>query len=151
MTKTLDSRCVPYSRLNIGQSYAENVCLPPVRNRSYLAGHNNGKHTLDTIYAKSVTMMQRIAINKTLKCALVNNSFNDQRSLMQSNFTIISEAWRIESSSSLSSVCGKIKTHIFLGLYIRIIACRAIRDFKDIMDVDTFIDNLNCLDLLLSS
>ncbi len=35
-------------------------------------------------------MMQRIAICKNSKmCYLVNNSFNDQRRLMQSNFNMI--------------------------------------------------------------
>ncbi len=67
--------------------------LHPDSHISYLAGLNNGKHALDKIYAKSVTMIQRKAISKNSKmCYLVNNSFNDERSLMQSNFIIISNA-----------------------------------------------------------
>ncbi len=67
-------------------------CLPPDSHRSYLAGLHNGKHALDKIYAKSVTMLQRMAISKNSKmCYLVNNSFNDQISLMQCNFNIISK------------------------------------------------------------
>ncbi len=42
-------------------------CLPPDSHISYLAGLNNGKHALDKIYAKSVTMIQRRAISKNSK------------------------------------------------------------------------------------
>ncbi len=86
--------------------------------RSYLAGLNNGKHAIDKIYAKSVRMIQGMAISKknSKMCYLVNNSFNDQRRLMQSNFNIINKAWRTGSSSSLSSVCSSIKSfNLFSG------------------------------------
>ncbi len=43
-------------------------CLTPDIHRSYLAGLNNGKHAIDKIYAKSVTMIQRMVISKTVKC-----------------------------------------------------------------------------------
>ncbi len=56
-------------------------------------------------------MIQMMDISKNSKmCYLVNNNFNDQRCLMQSNFNIISEAWRTGNSSSLSSVCSSIKS-----------------------------------------
>ncbi len=56
-------------------------------------------------------MIQRMAISKNSKmCYLVNNSFNDQRSLMESNFNIISKAFRTGSSSSLSSVCSNTQS-----------------------------------------
>ncbi len=54
------------------------LCLPPDSHRSHLAGLNTGKHAIDKIYAKSVTMIQRMAVIKNSKmCYLVNNSFND--------------------------------------------------------------------------
>ncbi len=97
-------------------------CLPPDSHQSYMAGHNNGKHAFDKVYTKSVTMIQRMAISKKSKmCYLVNNSFNDQRSLMQSNFNILSKDWRTGSSSSLGSVCSSIKSFsLFLRMYKRI-------------------------------
>ncbi len=125
-------------------------CLPPDSHRSYLAGLNNGKLALDKIYAKSVTMIQRMAINKNSKmCYLVNNSLKDKRSLMQSNFNIISKAWRTASSSSLSSVCSSIKS---FSLYSETAqkdkpVAQAIRDFKGFMDGDIFIDNFNSADI----
>ncbi len=58
-------------------------CLPPDCHISYFAGLNKGKHAINNIYAKSVTMIQRMAISKNSKmCYLVNNSFDDQKSLM---------------------------------------------------------------------
>ncbi len=105
------------------------------------------KHALDQIYAKSVTVM---AISKTSKiCHLVNNSFNDQRSLMQSSFNIISKVWRMGRSCSLSSVCSSIKS---FNLFSETAqkdkpVVQAIMDFKGLMDGDIFIDNLNSADI----
>ncbi len=125
-------------------------CLSPDSHRSYLAGLNNGKHLIDQIYAKSVTMKQRKAISKNSKmCYLVNNSFNDQRSLTQINFNIISKAWRIGSSSSLSSVCSSNKSFSLFSESAQKDkpVVQAIRDFKGFIYGDIFIDNFNSGDI----
>ncbi len=80
-------------------------------------------------------------------CYLVNNSFNDQRSLMQSNFNIISNA-SLESVVVLV-VCRSIK---WFSLFSETAqrdkpVVQAIRDFKGFMDGDTFIDNFNSVDI----
>ncbi len=92
-------------------------------------------------------------------CYLVNNSFNDQRILMQSNFNIISKAWRNGDSSSLSSVCCSIKSFSLFSETAQKAkpVVHAIRDLKVFMDGDIFIDSFNsaditdCLDLLSRS
>ncbi len=125
-------------------------CLPPDSHRSYLACVNNGKHAIDKIHAKSVTMIQRMAISKNSKmCHLINNSFNDQRSLMPSNFNIISKAWRTVSSSSLSNVCSSIKPFSVFSETAQKDkhVVQAIRDIKGYMDGDIFIDNFNSADI----
>ncbi len=87
-----------------------------------------------------------MAISKNSKmCYLVNNSFNDQRSSMQSNLNISSKAWRIGSSNSLSSVCSSIKSFSLFCEDKPVL--QAIRDFKDFTDVDIFIDNFNFADI----
>ncbi len=82
-------------------------------------------------------------------CYLVNNSFNDQRSFMQSNFNIIGKAWRTGSSSSLNSVCSSIKSFSLFSETAQkdkpVIP--AIRDFKRFTDGDIFIDNFNSADI----
>ncbi len=122
--------------------------LPPDSHRSYLAGLN--KHAIDKIYAKSVIMIQRMAISKNSKmCCLVNNSINDQRSLMQSNFNIISKAWRAGSSSRLSSVCSSIKSFSLFSESAQKDkpVVLAIRHFKGFMDGDIVTDNFNSADI----
>ncbi len=126
-------------------------CLPPDSHRSYLAGLNNGKHEFDKIYAKSVTMIQRMAISKNSKmCYPVNNSFNGQNSWMQSKFNIICKAWRTGSCSSLRSVCSSKKKSFSLiseTAQKDKLVVQVIRDFKCFMDGDVFIDSFNSGDI----
>ncbi len=95
-------------------------------------------------------MIQRMAISKNSKmCYLVNNSFNDQRSLMQSDFNIISKAWRTGNSSSLSSMCSSIKSFSMFSENAQKdkLLVQVIRDFKGFMDGDIFIDNFYSADI----
>ncbi len=82
-------------------------------------------------------------------CYLVNNSFNDQRSLMQINLNIISKAWRTGSSSRLSSVCSSIKSFSLFSETAQNDkpVVQAIRDFKGFMDGNIFIDNFDSSDI----
>ncbi len=68
---------------------------------------------------------------------------------MQSNFNIISKAWRTGSSSSLSSVCSSIKSFRLFSETAQKDkpVVLAIRDFKGFLDGDIFIDNFNSADL----
>ncbi len=110
LTVLLDSKCSHYygcEAWDLNQSQTIHIfavswkkatrkvwCLPPDSHISYLAGLNNDNNALDKIYAKSVTMIHKMAISKsTQMCYLVNNSFNDQKRLMQCNFNIISKSW----------------------------------------------------------
>ncbi len=84
-------------------------------------------------------MIQRMDISKNSKmCYLINNSFNDQRSLMQSNFNIISKAWRTGSSSSLSSECSSIMSFSLFSATAQNDkpVVHVIRDVKGFMDGD---------------
>ncbi len=94
--------------------------------------------------------MASMHLSKNSKmCYLVNNSFNDQRSLMQSIFNIISKDWRTGSSSNLSSVCSSIKSFSLFSetAHKDKTVVQAIRDFKGFMDGDIFIDNFNSADI----
>ncbi len=62
------SQAIHRFRVSWNKAMRKVWCLPRDSHRSYLAGLNNGKHALDKIYAKSVTMIQRKAISKTVKC-----------------------------------------------------------------------------------
>ncbi len=73
----------------------------------------------------------------------------DFRSLMQSNFNIISKAWQTGSSSSLSSVCSSIKSFSLFSETAQNDkpVVQAIGDFRGFMDGDIFIDNFNSADI----
>ncbi len=68
---------------------------------------------------------------------------------MQSNFNIISKAWRSGSSSSLSSVCNSIKSFRLFSETAQNDKheVQAMRDFKGFMDGDIFIDNFDSADI----
>ncbi len=81
-------------------------------------------------------------------CYLVNNSFNDQISSMQSNFNIISKAWRTGSSISLSNVYRIMSFSLFSVTAQKYkIVVQARRHFKGFMDGNIFIDNFNSDDI----
>ncbi len=71
---------------------------------------------------------------------------------MQSNFNIINKActlWRPGSSRSLISVCSNIKSFNQFSETAQKDkpVIQVIKDFKDFMDGDIFIDNFNSSDI----
>ncbi len=62
---------------------------------------------------------------------------------MQSNFNIISKAWRTGSGSSFNSVCNSIKSFSMFSETVQNdkSVVQAINDFNGFMDGHIFIDN----------